>query len=96
MNALLSPTLGAALLFIPVASASAAVALKAGAKPKILFRFAADQRHDMIHAFGNDAIRTPNLRRVVCDGVTLRPSTSEPRRNERAQLLTRSCCGNSA
>jgi arylsulfatase A-like enzyme len=39
------------------------------AKPNILFLFADDQRPDTIHALGNDQIRTPNLDRLVHDGV---------------------------
>jgi len=40
------------------------------ARPNVLFLFTDDQRSDMIHALGNDAIRTPNMDRLVRDGVT--------------------------
>jgi arylsulfatase A-like enzyme len=37
--------------------------------PNVLLLLADDQRHDTIHALGNDAIRTPNLDRLVKEGV---------------------------
>lgn len=39
-------------------------------RPNVLFLFTDDQRHDTIHALGNQAIRTPNLDRLVQNGVT--------------------------
>jgi arylsulfatase A-like enzyme len=40
-------------------------------KPNIVFIFADDLNYDMIHALGNDEIITPNLDRLVEEGVTL-------------------------
>jgi arylsulfatase A-like enzyme len=42
------------------------------ASPNILFLFTDDQRHDTIHALGNEAIRTPNIDRLVREGVAFR------------------------
>ena len=39
-------------------------------KPNFLFIFADDQAFDTIHALGNSAIHTPNLDRLVRDGMT--------------------------
>lgn len=39
-------------------------------KPNVLFLFTDDQRNDTIQALGNHAIRTPNMDRLVRDGVT--------------------------
>lgn len=39
-------------------------------KPNILFFFTDDQRFDTIHALGNQEIRTPNLDRLVSEGVS--------------------------
>ena len=39
-------------------------------KPNILFIFADDQAFDTINALGNDIVQTPNLDRLVADGMT--------------------------
>lgn len=39
-------------------------------KPNILFIFADDQCYETVHALGNQEIETPNLDRLVKDGVT--------------------------
>ena len=39
-------------------------------KPNVLFIFTDDQRADTIHALGNDMIRTPNLDRLVREGMS--------------------------
>ena len=41
-------------------------------RPNVLFLFADDQRPDTIGAFGNDAIRTPNLDRLAESGMAFR------------------------
>lgn len=41
-------------------------------RPNILFLFADDQRTDTISAYGNSAIQTPNLDRLVRSGLSLR------------------------
>ncbi len=38
-------------------------------KPNVLFLFTDDQRFDTINALGNDAIKTPNMDRLVEEGV---------------------------
>lgn len=43
-------------------------------RPNIIFILTDDQRFDTIHALGNPAIRTPNLDRLVRDGVSFRNS----------------------
>ena len=40
-------------------------------RPNIVFIFADDLNYDMVHALGNDEIITPNLDRLVEEGVTL-------------------------
>ncbi|MDL2229924.1 sulfatase-like hydrolase/transferase [Treponema sp. OttesenSCG-928-L16] len=40
-----------------------------GRRPNIVFVFADDQRHDTIHALGNDCIKTPNLDKLVKRGT---------------------------
>lgn len=42
---------------------------KADDRPNVLFLFTDDQRADTIHALGNDLIQTPNLDRLVNDGL---------------------------
>lgn len=42
---------------------------KAADRPNVLFLFTDDQRADTIHALGNDLIQTPNLDRLVNDGL---------------------------
>lgn len=50
---------------------SVSIAFTAEAKkPNLLFIFADDQRHDTIHALGNEAIRTPNIDSLVKNGVS--------------------------
>jgi arylsulfatase A-like enzyme len=44
----------------------------APARPNVLFLFADDQRADTIAAHGNPHLRTPNLDRLVHDGVSFR------------------------
>jgi len=39
-------------------------------KPNILFLFADDQTYECVHALGNDEVETPNLDRLVRNGVT--------------------------
>ncbi len=39
-------------------------------KPNIVFFFTDDQRHDTIHALGNEEIVTPNMDRLVREGVS--------------------------
>jgi arylsulfatase A-like enzyme len=48
--------------------ALAGAAPQAAAPPNILFLFSDDQRADTIHAFGNDAIETPGIDRLVARG----------------------------
>lgn len=38
-------------------------------QPNVLFFFTDDQRHDTIHALGNEAIRTPHIDSIVKNGV---------------------------
>jgi arylsulfatase A-like enzyme len=46
------------------------LAFGAGSKrPNVLFLFTDDQRFDTVAALGNKAIRTPNMERLVADGV---------------------------
>ena len=47
-----------------------AFAAEGGKKPNILFIFADDQCYELVHALGNDEIRTPNLDRLVKRGLT--------------------------
>lgn len=66
----LSPvTVFLALTFAFVAALQAAEPV---ARPNVLFLFTDDQRHDTIHALGNDIIKTPNIDRLVREGVTFR------------------------
>ncbi len=39
-------------------------------RPNVLFLFTDDQQADTIHALGNSQIRTPNIDRLIGDGVT--------------------------
>lgn len=41
-------------------------------RPNVLFLFTDDQRHDTIQALGNSAIHTPNMDRLVGDGVAFK------------------------
>src|SRR5262249_21339411 len=43
---------------------------RAADRPNVLFLFSDDQRHDTIHALGNDEVRTPNLDKLVEGGFT--------------------------
>ncbi len=49
-----------------------AAAGTAAPRPNVVFLFTDDQRADTIHALGNPHIRTPNLDRLVRDGVAFR------------------------
>ncbi len=53
------------LLFFPVSCISP----QADEKPNILFLFADDQCHEALSAFGSE-VQTPNLDRLVANGVT--------------------------
>jgi len=44
----------------------------AAERPNVLFLFTDDQRQETIHAWGNEAIRTPNMDRLARDGVSFR------------------------
>lgn len=72
------PRIIEASAFVVLFMLSAAISVPARAaaepttRPNILFLFTDDQRHDTIRALGNDAIRTPNLDRLVAAGVTFR------------------------
>ena len=61
-------------LFVVFAMAGAVMlrAAEPATRPNVLFLFTDDQRHDTIHALGNDAIRTPNIDRLVGAGVVFR------------------------
>lgn len=50
--------------------ATIATPLHAAKRPNILFIFADDQCYETIHALGNKEIQTPNLDRLVKNGVT--------------------------
>jgi arylsulfatase A-like enzyme len=39
-------------------------------RPNVLFLFTDDQQADTIHALGNSQIRTPNVDRLIGEGVT--------------------------
>lgn len=41
-------------------------------RPNVLFLFTDDQRQDTIHAWGNEDIQTPNIDRLVDNGVSFR------------------------
>jgi len=56
------------LLAVPGLSATAAFAEDVR-KPNVLFIFTDDQRHDTIHALGNESIRTPHIDRLVKNGT---------------------------
>ena len=58
---------GAALLALPRTFTAAA---DNGNRPNILFIFADDQTFEGIRALGNDEIETPNLDRLVANGIT--------------------------
>ncbi len=55
-----------------VAGLNALAAEKESVTPNVLFLFTDDQRHDTIHALGNDRIRTPNMDRLAQEGVAFR------------------------
>lgn len=61
-------------LFVVFAMAGAVMlrAAEPATRPNVLFLFTDDQRHDTIHALGNELIRTPNIDRLVGAGVTFR------------------------
>ena len=39
-------------------------------QPNVVILFTDDQRHDTIHALGNEQIHTPNMDKLVKSGVT--------------------------
>ena len=47
----------------------ALIADLAAKPPNVLFLFTDDQRFDTIHALGNEHIHTPNLDKLVAEGV---------------------------
>jgi arylsulfatase A-like enzyme len=55
--------------FLP-ALLALALSASAAERPNVLFLFTDDQRFDTIHALGNDRIKTPNIDRLVKDGVS--------------------------
>lgn len=67
-------TIVALALLIGCAVAALEPANAAATRPNILILFSDDQRFDTIHALGNPEIRTPNLDRLVGQGVALRRS----------------------
>jgi arylsulfatase A-like enzyme len=69
-NALLFCVLALSALFAgwPFGPTSQAFAQEKSQRPNILFILADDQRHDTIHALGNDDIHTPNLDRLARTG----------------------------
>ena len=46
------------------------------AQPNMLLLYTDQQRHDTIHALGNDCIRTPNLDRLVREGLAFPQATT--------------------
>ena len=56
-------------LFVLLSAATPA-AVRADPGPNLLFLFADDQAFNTLHALGNDEIQTPNLDRLVNNGVT--------------------------
>jgi arylsulfatase A-like enzyme len=61
-----------ALLAVGLTGSATLRAAEPSKPPNVLFLFTDDQRHDTIHALGNDAIRTPNIDRLVGAGVAFR------------------------
>lgn len=61
--------MAALCLFLAVSSSAFAGKTSAPTRPNILFLFTDDQRFDTVHALGNPDIRTPNIDRLVKDGV---------------------------
>jgi choline-sulfatase len=57
-------------LLLPFAALSQAPAEAAGEKPNILFIFADDQCFETVGALGHKAVQTPNLDRLVDEGLT--------------------------
>jgi arylsulfatase A-like enzyme len=47
-----------------------ATAVRAAEQPNIVFIFADDQCYETLHAFGHPVVETPNLDRLVDDGIT--------------------------
>ena len=59
------------LLMLSVINTGCSRALKSDInKPNIVFVFADDQSYEMIHAFGNEELKTPNLDKLALEGVT--------------------------
>ena len=46
-----------------------AAAVRAGEKPNIVFIFADDQCYETLHSMGHPVVETPNLDRLVDDGI---------------------------
>ena len=63
-NFLQNPLVALALLIVYQSTSA-----NAPEKPNILFLFTDDQRHDTIHALGNEHIQTPHTDRLVKSGV---------------------------
>lgn len=68
----LSPLCGLMLLWASFANTSTVLAVQIPRPLNVLFLFTDDQRHDTIHALGNEAIRTPNIDRLVHDGTAFK------------------------
>src|SRR5262245_50971643 len=60
--------IGALCVCWQVGAVSRAIAQEKPQRPNILFILADDQRHDTIHALGNEEIHTPNLDRLARNG----------------------------
>jgi arylsulfatase A-like enzyme len=57
-------------LFIHALAGCAIGAFAGERPPSVLFLFIEDQRQDTIHAWGDAHIRTPNMDRLVKNGVS--------------------------
>jgi arylsulfatase A-like enzyme len=64
----------AALSILPLLLVGSAAA-EAAAKPNVLVLVADDLRPDMLHALGNRQIATPNLDRLIAEGMTFTRAT---------------------
>jgi arylsulfatase A-like enzyme len=56
--------------FLVVGFFTQVVEVTADNQPNVVILFSDDQRADTIHALGNDVIKTPNLDKLVRNGVT--------------------------
>ncbi|MCD6201504.1 MAG: sulfatase-like hydrolase/transferase, partial [Bacteroidales bacterium] len=59
------------LMFFACKSGTQRSAQKQEKKPNIVFIFADDLNYDMVHALGNPEIITPNLDKLVREGVSI-------------------------